>query len=224
MKRFIFLFVILIATLVLSLIYREEAPMRLFAAELVFLFIVHLFAVINALLIRFNGWQTPARINLGNTENEKIEVFFSGGMFPFPVKGVMKFEVCNTRLKDGKAIIDIPFSMSAGRKTIVFPVVMLNAGLLQLRPVSAVIFEATGLIGIKKRSARKKGPFLYIRKAFRFLLIMKKASIFPLEMMTANSIRTGRETILRRSLTGGNSETGISCQELTGSFLHVKRK
>ena len=69
MKRFIFLFVILIATLVLSLIYREEAPMRLFAAELIFLFIVHLFAVINALLIRFNGWQTPARINLGNTEN-----------------------------------------------------------------------------------------------------------------------------------------------------------
>lgn len=180
MKRFIFLFVILIATLVLSLIYREEAPMRLFAAELVFLFIVHLFAVINALLIRFNGWQTPARINLGNTENEKIEVFFSGGMFPFPVKGVMKFEVCNTRLKDGKALIDIPFSMSAGRKTIVFPVVMLNAGLLQLRPVSAVFFEATGLIGIKKKIREKERSILIYPESFSLLVNNEKGIDFSL--------------------------------------------
>ena len=180
MKRFIFLFVILIATLVLSLIYREEAPMRLFAAELVFLFIVHLFAVLNALLIRFNGWQTPARINLGNTENEKIEVFFSGGMFPFPVKGVMKFEVCNTRLKDGKAIIDIPFSMSAGRKTIVFPVVMLNAGLLQLRPVSAVIFEATGQKKKKKKIREKERSLLIYPESFSLLVNNEKGIDFSL--------------------------------------------
>ena len=180
MKRFIFLFVILIATLVLSLIYREDAPMRLFAAELVFLLVIHLFAVINALLIRFNGWQTPARINLGNTENEKIEVFFSGGIFPFPVKGVIKFEVCNTRLKDGKAIIDIPFSISAGRRTIVFPVVMLNAGLLQLRPVSAVFFEATGLIGIRKKIKEKERSLLIYPESFSLLVSDEKGLDFSL--------------------------------------------
>lgn len=156
-KRYFILISIVIATLALSLIYREDAPLRILAIEVILFAIIILCAVINGLLFKFRFWTAPGKMKLGK-DNKKAYLMFSftGGIFVLPVKGELILKINNNKLNREQKLI-VPFYVSIRHNRIKIPIEPECSGLMEIQPVGVRIYEATGLVGMyKKITADKK--------------------------------------------------------------------
>lgn len=151
-KRSLIIFTILLSTLALSLVYREEAPLRLLTVELIFVAVIIILAIVNAVTIKFKVWTAPAKIKIDDTKvSPFIRVSFTGGIFLLPANGVLELSVSNVRGNELPQKIEVPFNSCRRHNDIRFPITVGAVGLLEIKPVAARFFEPTGLIGIRKK-------------------------------------------------------------------------